>query len=294
MQDSTGFAPDSAPGNDAPQSSEIVDDSTTVADDAATGATDTTGNNAEETDEQRNERTTRETQERQKKRNESYQRRMNELTADKYAERTRAERAERTAEEYRQRVEGQQARSDPAQGDPEPTRENFTDYETFLRKVTQWEARKVARESTAATQRLIQQRDEQATVMQQAERMEQSFRQRHDAEAKTIPNYAKVIADSDGKVDILPNVAFAIAQSETPAQVMYYLAQHPEAADRMNGMAPLAIAREMGRLEATLKAPTQLSSAPTPGKPVGNKGVPNGDPPEDTDAYFKWADKHLK
>lgn len=77
-------------------------------------------------------------------------------------------------------------------------------------------------------------------------------------------------------ISTVPALDACVHESEQGAELAYYLAQHPDEITRLNQLAqtaPLAMAREIGKLELRLSAPTNGHRAPSPAS------VPTAQPP---------------
>ena len=251
-------------------------------------AADTTETEAE-TDEQKNERELKAQQERADKRARGVQKRLDELTADKYAERSAREAAERRLDML---MAQQQPRPAIQQDQTEPQRGQFDDYEKFIEARAEWRAEKaVERRMSQQTQQWDQQR-QQGEVQRQAQAIASDFQRKLAEGRKSIPDFDEVIADAS---DVQVGNAFpAIATSDNPAALMVYLGKNPDVAARLSTLPPVLAAREIGKLEAKLVTPPQVSKAPSPGKPVGSKPGSASDPPEDIEGYMAWAKKNMR
>ena len=253
------------------------------------GAADTPA--VEETDEQRNERAANETRERAEKKAKGVQARLNELTADKHAERRRAEAAEQRYLALQQE-RANQPRQPQNTGEPQRTDPRFKSYEDYLEARADWRADMRSQQVWAAQAQRSNAERQQHANMQQANEMARAFESRLATDKKSVPDFDAVVADSD--LEVANHVGAQVAASEIPAKVMHYLATHEDVVNRLNRSTPFAVARELGAIEATLRGSRQVSKAPAPGTPVGSKGVGDSDPPTDTEAYMRWAEKHLK
>lgn len=76
------------------------------------------------------------------------------------------------------------------------------------------------------------------------------------------------------ELQITPDMVICLADCEEPAELAYYLGQHPKVAEKLAGMNQRAIARELGKIEANLhKAPPKKQSkAPEPMGSIAGKG----------------------
>lgn len=93
------------------------------------------------------------------------------------------------------------------------------------------------------------------------------FRERVRALEDSHPGIGKAIFD-DGTLPINPTMAEVIRDSERGPEVAFYLSSHREVAQRIQSMTPLAAARELGRIEATLDAPKPRTRTQAPPPPV--------------------------
>lgn len=114
--------------------------------------------------------------------------------------------------------------------------------------------------------------------------------------SKTVDDYHTVTRNNDLK--ITDHMVAAVQSSEEGPAILYYLGKNPEVAERLSGMSPYAMAREIGKIEATKlvkqKAPSE-SKAPKPVPklaPVESKVTQ--DPSKMSDAQFrKWRQKAI-
>lgn len=88
----------------------------------------------------------------------------------------------------------------------------------------------------------------------------------------------------------------AILDSEQGPELVVYLAQNPEIAEKLYSLGGSAAAREIGKLEAKLDDLLQdktTTDAPAPIKPVKGKSEASNDP-KDTDDIKSWMKKRNK
>lgn len=158
-----------------------------------------------------------------------------------------------------------------------PKLDAFTNYDDYVEALTDWKA-------DQATDRKLQERDNRSKEAQE-----------RDAFAAKVSAYDKQAEiarekygdDFDEALVSVPNptrqVAIALIDSDIGAEVAYYLASNPDLYEKINNpnMSPLQLAKEIGRIEATLdvkakpdeqtvaKEKPKLPSAPAPITPVG-------------------------
>lgn len=149
-----------------------------------------------------------------------------------------------------------------AQIGPEPRPEDFPAGEfdpKYLRAVSAYD-RKVE-----GAQQFMQQQDVQRRQAQEA--TVTSWQKKAEAAQARYADFHEVATNPD--VPISPAMAEAIADSETGADVAYWLGKNPAEAARIAAMPPARQQREIGRLEARVEAELrgatrQQSAAPTP------------------------------
>jgi hypothetical protein len=97
-------------------------------------------------------------------------------------------------------------------------------------------------------------------------------RERKDAHLERVEDAREVIADFDQVmegmkgVNVRDELIDEIMSSSNSAVIAYHLAQNPDKLDALNSMSGRELAREMGRLEATVKLPEakRATTAPAP------------------------------
>lgn len=88
---------------------------------------------------------------------------------------------------------------------------------------------------------------------------------------EVITDYDKVMAGMKG-VSVSNDLIREIKSSENGALIAYELARNPDRLHSMNQMTPLELAREMGRLEASVKKPTGKKQTGAPPPPTTLRG----------------------
>jgi hypothetical protein len=190
---------------------------------------------------------------------------------------TRARReAEREAAYWRARATAgqtgqEQAQSPAPAASTKPTPDQFGDYGAYVEALTDWK-----------TEQALLKREADHAKAQEAATKAKTWDERQGAARTAMPDYDEVVGGSD--TPVAQHVIDAILESENGPGLVYHLAKNPDVAERLNGMSPLAAARELGKLEASLQkaatagqgsaaAPQQqakeVSKAPAPVKPLG-------------------------
>lgn len=218
--------------------------------------------------------------------------------ADAEAEKTRSQerRERRKAAETRHKEEAAaatrdmtqtQARLDrikrAAEGIAEPKETEFNDPLEYAAAKGAFHAARMAAQSQA--------REVEAELSdigkRSADMEEQRKQTRIAAITEEIPDARVRFADFDKALAmaqrpdvVAPFLSEIILDSDKPLDLAYHLGSNPDLARQLSQMAPLAAARELGRLEASLSAPQPKlqSSAPAPISPVKGGGTASKSP----------------
>jgi hypothetical protein len=169
-----------------------------------------------------------------------------------------------------------------------PREEDFNgDFFAYQRALTAFEA---GRETRKALREDREAREQSERTTKQAS----IVRERDTAHLERVEDAREVIADFDqvmksmDGVQIRNDVVDEIKSSENSALLAYYLAKNPEKLNALNSMSGRELAREMGRLEATVKMPEakKATTAPAPLSTVKGGAAPHS---QDADlaAYLK-------
>jgi hypothetical protein len=194
--------------------------------------------------------------------------------------------AQREAAYWRGIAEAAQPKA--AQADTEePKPEAFEDYGAYVKALAKFEAKALVKAE-------FEQQKQQQTQAAQAT----TWQQRAEAAKAELPDFEQVMAASTAPMS--QAMAEAIKDSDIGPKVAYHLAQNPDIATRLSRLEPLAAAREIGRLEASLSVkqeptPKRVTSAPTPPTPIGSSRSTTGDPGSMSQAdYMEWRKTHLR
>lgn len=170
---------------------------------------------------------------------------------------------ERLAKDRRQRAKEEAERAaQPVAPPAEPPKpDQFKSAEDYLEALSDWKAdhKSYAR----ATQQ--QQRQANATFEDRAEKARAKY-----ADFDIIFKHP-----NEGGPAISDPMKAVIQESELGPDIAYHLAKNPDESRRIWGLSPLAQARELGKIEATLSQKAaegkKPSSAPEPITPVGSR-----------------------
>ena len=186
--------------------------------------------------------------------------RIQEITWARHEAERRAAEAERQLAEFRAAKQ-----QEPAAPAGKPALDQFQDYDSYVEAVAEWRAGEAVRAALSANEQKTQAAAQAAQNKQRTE----SWAKNQAAVRQAIPDYDEVVGLSE--VVVAPHVTDTILESDRGPEVAYYLAQHPEKADQINGLSPIAAARAIGRIEASLPelpVAARISKAPAPIKPV--------------------------
>ena len=174
---------------------------------------------------------------------------------------------EREAAYWRAQALANQAPAPAAAKKPEAA--EFADYGEFVEALADWKAEQKVNAA-------LDQREAKSAEKQTVERRAATWEGRQTEARKQFADYDAVLSASD--VPIAPHVGEALLESEFGPQLARHLALNPAIADKLNAMAPMNAAREIGRLEASMEpqtaaAPQQtarLTNAPPPAKTIAS------------------------
>ena len=201
----------------------------------------------------------------------------------KFAEMRRERRdAKRAAEEARIEAAKWQGRAEamaergqvkdedeaPVQPTPDlsgkPKEDAFEDYSEYLEALTDWK---------------VEQKLGKANAERQAEEQRKSGDAWINKGAEKFKDFAEVVTKrpDQGGPAITPAMADAINSSDLSHELAYHLGKNVAESRRIAALPPMAAARELGKLEAKLTAPTVKpriqTNAPAPIRPIAGDGA---------------------
>lgn len=160
--------------------------------------------------------------------------------------------------------------------DKKPVEADFNgDFFAFQQAATAFEAAKAVRDEIRKDREARQQSDHQTKQAEIARERNVAHLERVEDAREVIADFDQVMKAMDG-VKVRNDVIDEIMSSEKSAEIAYHLAKNPQKLAELDRMSVRELAREMGRLEATLKLPTakKQTSAPPPIAPL--KGGASG------------------
>lgn len=171
---------------------------------------------------------------------------------------------ERELQEFRQasrKPEGEQGGADKP-----PKEEDFNgDWTAYVAARAAYEAGKAVEGKLDAREAVTRE-----TRRSEAEReLALAFQDQLDEAREVISDFDKVLK---GVASPAKHVLREIQSSEKGALIAYELARNPDRMDALNHMTPMELAREMGRLEASVKMPSGKKATTTPPPPSTIKG----------------------
>ena len=175
-----------------------------------------------------------------------------------------------------------------AEGETEPKETDFEDLTEYAIAKAAWKlsSKAAAREESEAAERAKAAEDRQTAARREA------WLETVAASRDKYQDFEAVV--NNPNVQIARHVADLIVESDLGPDLAYSIASNPAEAARISALEPLAAAREIGRLEATLSraAPPRQSKAPPPIKPVNAGGSAARDPSEMTATEYRaWREQ---
>lgn len=210
----------------------------------------------------------------ERKQNPKIEKRFSEITKQREAARQEAERERQARLELENKVREMEAKltpakpQEPAEADPKPKPEQFSDMFEYAEALSEWTADKRIREEKVKEAAQKAEQERQQLLNTWASRV-QDFR------AKT-PDFDDMVGSAD--VVVSNEVRDAIFESDVGPQILYHLAENPDVAKKLSGLSPISALRMIGKLEAKLETPApseasretvvKTSKAPPPINPI--------------------------
>lgn len=183
-------------------------------------------------------------------------------------------------------------------GKPNP--DDFESHEDYVEALTDW---KVEQKLTANQKKIQEQNAREQQTRQQSE-----FHSRMDKARERYKDFDEVMGDSEAPVSAA--MQEVIIASEYGPDIAYYLANHPDEAEKIANMSALAAAKALGKLEDRIeskvkesgtdgvqksKTEPQVTKAPRPISPVNSDNSSAGSTTKDPEKmtyqeYKKWRE----
>lgn len=208
------------------------------------------------------------------KKKSGFQRRIDKLNASKAEAQREAEYWKKLALEAKGAVEPKKEVVESKvemSGEPDP--DSFDSHVEYVKALTDWKIEQKEKAAKASEQK--------SKVLQEQDKALKAHFDREKSFAESTADYKDVITDlmeSNPKI----SAAFeqSIIESDLGPALMYELAKNPAEFERINKLPPLALAREIGKIEFRLqqtseakKETKKITKAPEPISPVGSKGA---------------------
>ena len=223
-----------------------------------------------------------------------FQKRIDKLTREKEFWKEQALQGSRPAAQQTQQQTQQQAETTPAAAEGKPKPNDFETHAEYLEALVDWKADQKLK--------TIQTEQAKERVKAQQQTAEQQYQAKEKEFASAVPDFEEVVAAADFPVS--KAVIEEIVHGDNGPALKYYLAQNPDEAERLNKLTPLALAREIGRLEprfktaakttATTSAAAAVSAAPKPPTHAARSASTSSKDPGEMDPaeYRAWRAKN--
>lgn len=212
------------------------------------------------------------------------QERIDELTRQRHEKERALETARQEAEYWKSQVV-QKPQEQPQVQTGRPQVEQFTSYEDYLEALSDYKVN----EKLAVVQ-------QEQTAAQQRQRLLEQQRIVHEKGDSIADDFVEVVYNPE--LLISQEVAELAFDSEKGAEILYYLGKNPSESERISRLSPVAAAREIGRLEASLSMPSPklTTSAPPPIKSISGGGEPPQKDQEKMtpDEWRDWRNEQLR
>ena len=190
------------------------------------------------------------------------------LTAQREEEKRLRESAEVEREAYKKLLFERGQKPEEIKPEPKavqlvaPKADDFDNYDAYIDACVDYKV-----------QVTLQKRDATASVQTEAQNLQTKFVQSVEKFKEKTPDYDAAV--SNPAFVQSPALIEAVLYSEMGPQIAYYLAKNVAETNRLNRLNPVAVAREIGRLEERLtpSQPKKVTDAPAPIKAVGGNGT---------------------
>ena len=159
--------------------------------------------------------------------------------------------------------------------DKEPKEADYPDYFAWQRALTAFDTRKVIRDEQRKNATSSIQVERQNLLRDRAS----AHQERVEAAKEFITDFDKVL-NTVRDIALKPEVQEEILSSDKSELISYHLAKNPDKLRALNSMTPRELAKEIGRLEGSVRAPsakTATSAPPPPSKVNGGASPVNQD-----------------
>ena len=209
----------------------------------------------------------------ERKQNPKLERRFSELTKQREAAKVEAQREREAREALEARLREIESRAAPVQQEPqqaqEPKPEQFRDMYEYAKALAEYTAEKKIQQMKQAEVQQRVEAERQKVIETWAERVSQA--------KAALPDFDDMVASSD--VAVSDDIRDAIIESDVGPQMLYYLAENSEFAQKLSGMTPRAALKELGKLEARLEKQTEKPADQKSSTPIAKVAQSKAPPP---------------
>lgn len=174
------------------------------------------------------------------------------------AEREAQQREERIRREVEQRVQQHQPPPQTQQPQGEPQPKDFKDYESYIRAVSQYEAKQAFATQRQQFDQQRQQDQRSQTEMQRATQVQKTL----SSAAQKYDDFNEVVYSPD--VPFTEPMAAAISKLKDGGEVAYFLGSNLDEARRISELDPVDQVWEIKAIEAKLTAAPSTTKTPPP------------------------------
>ena len=186
-----------------------------------------------------------------------------------------------------------------------PLKEDFDDEDDYIEALTDWKIETKLKASQEKVVQEIEDKDEQQAVADAYEGLDDAM----DKGKEKYEDFNDLVLNED--LIVSPELTEILLDTEVPEDIMYYLASNPDESERISGLDPLRVAKEVGKIEVKLAKAAEKevkeevkpksnslkkqSNAPEPIAPVKTTGVTGKDPNKmSPKEYREWREKSSK
>lgn len=167
-----------------------------------------------------------------------------------------------------------QGQSNQQPKDEKPNHQHYNDINAYEKDLIDWNTRQL--QSKYQSQQTEPSRNQ---VDYAEEQRVNTWKSRVDELAKTNPRINEITSDELYFIDAFPAIGQVVKESVNPELVLH-LVDNPQLIEDLHDLSPIQVARELGKIEASLKKPVlrKQSNAVAPISPVkGNGAVAKAD-----------------
>lgn len=198
--------------------------------------------------------------------------------------------AETEAKLLRERVAELEARISKPQENTEPQREQFNDYEDYIKAGAEWRANKKVDERLNAERERVEANERQSKARSNDDDLAKTWIENEKTFLSANKDYEDVVAPFvEDELGLLQDGARRlILSSKVGPNLLYHLASNPEVAERISEFSSIRQIAELGKLEEKLTAPAKkTSSAPAPANHVNTAKTGSKDPAKMNQVEFR-------